>query len=191
MIAVSWFTRYGWDRNPFTVLPDPHYMTGFEEIREQLAAYVSSNSLCLLTGATGAGKTTVLLWLKRYGLKGYRPVYINGLDYRDVDLKRLSGRMRLLLDRALRRKSRVVLLVDECQNIKPGFAEAIKARWDMGHIFSVVFASIDERLENLTPSMRDRVGYRKVRLAESCPWVRIWRAAWRNLIHAPPFAAPA
>lgn len=49
------------------------------------------------------------------------------------------------------------------------------------------------RLKLLKIGAQIRVTVRKVwvALAESCPWIRIWRAAWRNLMHAPPFVALA
>ena len=48
------------------------------------------------------------------------------------------------------------------------------------------------RLKLLKIGAQIRVTVRKVwvALSQSCPWIGIWRAAWRNLAHAPPFAAP-
>ena len=49
------------------------------------------------------------------------------------------------------------------------------------------------RLKLLKIGAQIRVTVRKVwvALSQSCPWIDIWRAAWRNLQHAPAFAAPA
>jgi len=161
---MTWFSRYGWKHNPFSVLPDPNYMIGFEEIKESILNFIMSNDMCLLTGATGSGKTTMLLWLERHGLKKFKAAYIDGLNYSSVDVDKLIKSKRSFLDRILRRKPKIVLLVDEVQNVPQSFSESLKGKWDLQDVHSIVFASIDERLENLTPSLRDRIGYRTVRL---------------------------
>jgi len=159
---MSWFSKFGWKQNPFTIFPNPIYMSGLQEVRDQVKGFVDSNDVCLITGVTGAGKTTLLKWLQDYGLPGYRTIYIDGLNYAGIRVDRLT---RLgLAGKIFRRGRKTVLLVDECQNLSQEFSESIKAKWDLQEVFSIVFASIEEDLQNLTPSLQDRIGYRKVRL---------------------------
>jgi type II secretory pathway predicted ATPase ExeA len=62
---IEWFKRLGWSSNPFTLVVSPKLFIGYKEQREAALRHINEKQkVCLITGPTGSGKTTMLLWLE-------------------------------------------------------------------------------------------------------------------------------
>jgi general secretion pathway protein A len=60
----TWYGKFGWRRNPFTLDIHPELFTGFkEEVRQILAKISAESGHILIMAPLGAGKTTLLRWL--------------------------------------------------------------------------------------------------------------------------------
>lgn len=155
-----WYQAYGWKENPFSIRPSPR-LVGLEEIKEALRADTFSGNLVLLLGATGRGKTSLLLWLSQELSKsGLRPVYLN-LHHLPVpqvlSLKSQLRRYQSIVDRLFHRLPRgLVLLIDEAQEVPEDVANLLKAYFDGGQILSAVLAACEEPRVPLP--LRSRIG---------------------------------
>ncbi len=57
--------KWGWSENPFVLKIDPKLFTGYDEqVNAALKHIENKHKIALITGATGAGKTTFLKWLE-------------------------------------------------------------------------------------------------------------------------------
>jgi len=69
----GWYSKIGWKTNPFILDIQPHLIAGCrEEIRELVKNINESQKYILITGPTGAGKTTVLKLISEM----FSPVYL-------------------------------------------------------------------------------------------------------------------
>ena len=60
----TWYGKFGWRKNPFTLDIHPELFTGFkEEVRQILAKISAESGHILIMAPLGAGKTTLLRWL--------------------------------------------------------------------------------------------------------------------------------
>jgi energy-coupling factor transporter ATP-binding protein EcfA2 len=155
---MVWYSRYGWNSNPFELKPMPDLVSGFEDIRSGLLEFIKSGSCCLLLGRTGSGKTTLLKWLEKYSLEEGIPLYINTSGMRSeeleqLDIDKLIRDKRGLLGSMLKKDKKVIMLVDEAQTLPKILVKAIKRNLDNLEIKAVVLASPTDSLENLKPSL--------------------------------------
>ncbi len=59
----QWFLKLNWNENPFTFKISPDMFTGYEvQIKAILKHISEQHKIAILTGPTGAGKTTMLKW---------------------------------------------------------------------------------------------------------------------------------
>src|SRR3989338_3926336 len=66
MNLIDWYTKLGWNQNPFTFEILPHVMVGYTTQTENIiTALRSGQKIILVTGPTGSGKTTFLRWLSQ------------------------------------------------------------------------------------------------------------------------------
>lgn len=155
----TWYEKYGWDEDPFSVRPNEN-LVGLEKEQEKITNHIHSGVISLITGPTGAGKTSLLLWVEKTIRKqGYTPIRINCIEkksreeiYKDIRAHR--G----FTDRILKRfPKKTVLLLDEAQCLLKDTAELIKVWWDDKRTHAVVLASIEDNLGNVTGSFMDRL----------------------------------
>lgn len=155
----TWYEKYGWGEDPFSVRPNEK-LVGLEKEQEKITNHIYSGVISLITGPTGAGKTSLLLWVeKTIQRQGYTPIRINCIEkksreeiYRDIRAHRS------FTDRVLKRfPKKTVLLLDEAQCLLKDTAELIKVWWDDKRTHAVVLASIEDNLSNVTGSLMDRL----------------------------------
>ncbi len=73
----EYFVKFGWKRNPFTLVVSPEIFIGYEDQREAIISHIEEGQkICLVSGPTGAGKTTLLLWIKGYFDKTLKTYYV-------------------------------------------------------------------------------------------------------------------
>lgn len=59
------FTKFGWKENPFILKIDPKLFVGYEDqVKAALKHIENKHKIALITGRTGAGKTTFLKWVE-------------------------------------------------------------------------------------------------------------------------------
>ncbi len=62
---VSDFTKWGWKENPFVLKIDPKLFVGYNEQVDAVSNHIKNkHRIALITGRTGAGKSTFLKWLE-------------------------------------------------------------------------------------------------------------------------------
>ena len=58
---LEYVKKWGWNSNPFTLIINPKLFTGYEtQVHAVLEHINNKHKVALITGATGAGKTTFL-----------------------------------------------------------------------------------------------------------------------------------
>jgi len=75
----KYFTKFGWNSNPFTLSIYPDLLVGYSRQTDALLSHISNfHKVGMIIGPTGSGKTTVLTWLNSYISKnnGFRLLYI-------------------------------------------------------------------------------------------------------------------
>jgi general secretion pathway protein A len=139
---------FGLKESPFNVNPDPHYLYLARHIQEALACLIygiqTRKGFVLLTGEVGTGKTTVLNklleWSRQEGVITafmFNP-RLNEVEFFDFMLadfgipsdSTLKSRTLMKLNQWLLEQyqsgNRVVLIIDEAQNLSTGMLEEIR-----------------------------------------------------------------
>ncbi|MBI4017331.1 MAG: AAA family ATPase [Candidatus Aenigmarchaeota archaeon] len=156
-MADNWFSKFGWNENPFKIQPDPEHIVGFVDMRAKIMAYVDSHDPFLVVGPTGAGKTTLLLWVSEQP-SDMRYVYHNFLEEKsDARLRGKIRGLRWLLDRRP-----IVVLLDEVQEMDSATARYLRGLFDKGRIRSLVMAAMTDTLPNLEEPLLARIGERRI-----------------------------
>lgn len=157
---MEWYEKYGWDESPFSIRPNKE-LVELEREKKEAEGFIKSGHITLITGPTGSGKSSFLMWLDAELKKNrFVPIKINCVEkYSRNDIFKEIKRHRKLKDRIIFKKypQNTVLLLDETQCLLKDSAEFIKILWDEKKIHSIVLASIEKELDNLTGSFRDRV----------------------------------
>ncbi|MBU2637777.1 MAG: hypothetical protein KJ955_02290 [Nanoarchaeota archaeon] len=150
-----WYKKYGWKNNPFSVKWSTE-LVGFEKERELLFNYVSAGDMCIVVGEPGAGKTSLLRWLKRQMGLLQKGIYLNAESMsEEFNLKKHVGKP------FIRKK---ILMLDEAHHCDEPFVKDMKALWDGNVLRSVAIAQIGNRMD-YPDSFTNRVGGRIIRLA--------------------------
>lgn len=64
-IMANAFTKWGWKENPFVLKIDPKLFVGYNEQVKAVSDHIKDkHKIALITGKTGAGKSTFLKWLE-------------------------------------------------------------------------------------------------------------------------------
>lgn len=152
-----WYKQYNWSENPFNAKFNTQ-LVGFDRQKQLLADYISSGDLCLVTGESGTGKTSLLKWLQK-NVKGHRIRYLSaeGLD-EFFNLRKFV--------KSLLRQKKTVLLLDEAQFCDENLRMQLKTLWDAGMIKSSIIAQPNAELANFSQSIRSRMGNRVIKLVK-------------------------
>lgn len=158
-----WFHAYEWKDNPFSIKPNVN-LVGLEKEKELLHHHVTSGTICLLTGDTGTGKTS-LLRLVRSELGKERVVYLNAEELDEFfDLHKHLRRERPFIEKLLFRKPRdFILLLDEGHASDAQLKNHIKTLYDNGVLKGVVMAQTKPPFD-YSDSFKHRIGNRIVRM---------------------------
>ncbi len=160
--------KYGWSRNPFIFDIDPENVVGYEQQREMLIEYINQgHKVILVSGPTGAGKTTVLKWAEK---RVRNPVFFskppssvhemveffNHRFRRPLFLFFLGPRFRTIYDvlEFLKKGARgMVVFVDEAHESDDEVLEWFRVFTDQAPGLTIVMAGLP-RLEDM---LRERV----------------------------------
>lgn len=151
------------EKNPFSIKANPKVI-GLEKQKKFLIQYIENGDVCFLTGPTGVGKSSLLLWIKN-NLNLYNVFYIDAADIeKSFGIKEFLKNSRRGFDRFRAYPKNTVVLLDESQDCDYELQKALKLHWDHGHIKSIVITQINQNLKNFSDSFKDRIGKRVVEL---------------------------
>lgn len=149
--------------NPFSIKANPNVI-GLEKQKKFLIQYIKNGDVCFLTGHTGVGKSSLLLWLKT-NLNPCNVFYIDAADVeKSFGIKEFLKNSRRGFDRFRDYPKNTVVLLDESQDCDYELQKALKLHWDHGHIKSIVITQINQNLKNFSDSFKDRIGRRVIEL---------------------------
>ena len=155
----EWMKKFGWKKNPFIFEIRPDLIVGYDEERQQLLDYVSQgHRAVLLTGPTGAGKTTILKWLEK-SLKNRKVFFISKppetqdelVEFFSYELRKpwplslFSRKIRNVYDvisSLNKMKKGKVLIVDECHESSREFLEWLRVMTDQVDSITIVVAGL-------------------------------------------------
>ncbi len=167
-----WFEKFGFKKNPLDVRSNPN-LIGVEEIENTLLQYIKQGQICMLSGFTGSGKTSMLERLQRHvGLSDYKFIFISGDRIKpEHDIEKELDRGRNFFEKLIMRKPRnYIVMLDESHEISRYVTETVKGLWnsksnkDYG-VHSVVICQIDDALHtNFSGSFQDRMGNKHLRM---------------------------
>jgi len=158
-----WYKKYGFNENPFSVKANSN-IVGVDKQKKLVKDYILSGDMCFLLGTNGAGKSSLLFWLKE-NLNGFKVIYVDAAQvHKDFNISELLRENLSFFDRIRRKRfpDNVIVLLDEGQECDEDFIKALKMHWDHDNVKSVVVAQINKDLGKFNESFRDRIGERKV-----------------------------
>ena len=151
--------------SPFSIRANPDVI-GFEKEKKLLVQYIKNGDVCFLTGPTGIGKSSLLLWLKN-NLNSYNVFYIDAANIeKSFTIKEFLKNSRRGFDNFRDYPRNAIILLDESQDCDCELQKALKLHWDHGHIKSIVITQIDQSIKNFSISFKDRIGNRIIRLGK-------------------------
>ncbi len=168
-----WFKNLGFTEHPLDVRSNPN-LIGVDDVEDMLVNYIKQGQICLLSGFTGSGKTSMLERLRNNpGLKDYNFVFLSADRMKpEHDIEKNLMQQRSFLERLTRKKPKnYVILLDESHEVSRYVTETIKGFWnnsqnknDLG-IHSVVISQIDNNLHtNFSGSFKDRIGNKMIKM---------------------------
>lgn len=143
---MSWFEEIGFEQNPFFIKPNAN-VVGLDSLVSELVTKVNQGNICILTGAYGTGKTSLLkLLIQVFG--GRRRVIYYSCNRRDgfIDFdKLLKGRS--LYNRLLGTKAKhMILLLDEVDKLNIREKDVL-VKYFKGGFFKSIVLSAKAKLE--------------------------------------------
>lgn len=147
-----WYKKYSWTKNPF-LIKFSRDLVGLEKQKKLLMDYVNSGDICIITGDSGVGKTSLMRWLEGT-LKKYKTFYINAEGINEY----------FSLQRYVKKPffRKAILLVDEAQYCDETFRKEMKLIYDDNIVHSVVIAQTETSLHDYVESFKNRVGKRTI-----------------------------
>lgn len=180
--SYEYYTKFGWDQNPFTLKISPSLMVGYSSQTNELLSHIfNSHKMAIVIGHTGSGKTTLMSWLNDYineNKDSFTSHYIPKCPRTKEDMialfKFLFGyniidnfRFRELSTQNLPKflvrktsKNKTVVLVDEAHETSIEVLEWLRTLNDMVPNLLIIFAGLpifEKKLETELPTLYMRV----------------------------------
>jgi Cdc6-like AAA superfamily ATPase len=169
----NWYKQLNFAKYPLDPRSSPN-LVGTQAIETQISEYILQGNMCLLSGFTGSGKTSMLLRLsKSQKFKDYSFIFISADGIKkDYDFTDAFSDSQSFVDKLLFKKPRnVIVLLDESHMANRILTESIKSKWNYVYgdgtrmIQSVVISQIEPQLgTNFSGSFIDRLGHRIVQM---------------------------
>ncbi len=154
-----WYKKYNWNKNPFLIKFSTE-LVDREKEKTRILDYVNSGDICIVTGDSGVGKTSLLKWLQKQ-LRRYKVHYINAEGLNEFfSIQRKIGKFII---------RKPVVLVDEAQYCDENFMKELKLLYDDNTIKSVVIAQTEKSIHDYVDSFKSRVGKRTIKLTGITP----------------------
>lgn len=156
---MFWYEKFDWTTDPFSTRPTEN-LVALDNEKNALLNFIHSGTILLVTGPTGAGKTSLLLWAEKQLVKTqFTSIAMNCIEdcSKEAILRKIKSRRRIQEKILFRKFPRnAILLLDEAHNLSRDVAEQLKLLWDSKKIHAIVLTSIENNLNNVTGSFADR-----------------------------------
>jgi general secretion pathway protein A len=177
----EYFTKFNWNSNPFTLTIDPQLMVGYSDQGNSLLSHVHNlHKFALISGPTGSGKTTLMLWLRSQlmAFKKFYPHYISKpprsskelvalfksfLGFNIIDKVRYGDLSLFGLQKFVVRKlknKQFVLLIDEAHESSVANLEWVRTIADSIPNLYIIFAGLpifEKNAETQLPTLFMRI----------------------------------
>ncbi|MBT4351856.1 ATP-binding protein [archaeon] len=170
---MSWYEELDFDENPFSTNPKEFTdsLIELEEHTEELFYRINSANMLVIEGKKGYGKTSLLVKaIEKFGGRK-KIIYVDcsqldkELDIRDLLIKRYS-----FIGRFLNKKpKKMILLLDNVNELTKQNNERIKFYFDQNYIQSVIFTCTSYSKVKFSDSIRDRIGKRVIKINPLSP----------------------
>ncbi len=174
----EWFSKFNWRENPFTFKISPDVFTGYEvQVNAALRHISEHHKIAIITGPTGAGKTTMLKWIEM-SHKSLKTLYLSKPPFDPNDfvkifttffgfnlIERLFSRnitifnLPAYINRKLRDKQ-LVLLIDEAHETNKDVLEWLRVLVDQIDDVSMILAglpSLEDKIKNKLETFDQRI----------------------------------
>ncbi|MBD3156138.1 MAG: AAA family ATPase [Candidatus Aenigmarchaeota archaeon] len=180
--SYEYYTKFGWEQNPFTLKISPSLMVGYSSQTDELLSHVfNSHKMAIVIGHTGSGKTTLMNWLNDYinnNKDSFTSHYIPKcprtkedmialfkflFGYNIIDNFRFRSLSTQNLPRFLVKKTsnnKNVVLVDEAHETSIEVLEWLRTLNDMVPNLLIIFAGLpvfEKKLETELPTLYMRI----------------------------------
>jgi type II secretory pathway predicted ATPase ExeA/outer membrane protein OmpA-like peptidoglycan-associated protein len=146
-VQVQLLGHFGLRENPFGVTPDPRFLFLSQTHREALASLINGIDcdfgFQVLVAQPGMGKTTLLFnFLERFRITAYTVFLFQpqpnpcelvqsvlfelGINSEETSLRKLSEQLNQVLGRAAQERKRVIVVLDEAQNLEFAVLEGLR-----------------------------------------------------------------
>jgi hypothetical protein len=166
---MTWYSELGFKKYPLDPRSNPD-LIGVDDVEERLINYILQGNMCLLSGFTGSGKTSMLQRVQKSPrLANVQFLFISADGIKknyiiDDAIKDARSFMDII---TFKKPKNLVILLDESHLANRILTESIKSRWNFVYpdgekmIQSVIVSQIEPRLgTNFSGSFIDRLGRR-------------------------------
>jgi Cdc6-like AAA superfamily ATPase len=157
----KWYNKKGFRKNPLSTEPEfKRPLHGYDVLLEEIFYRINSGNMIFIEGDTA--KTSILFKvIERYKGKG-KVAYVDcNKITEDLSIKELIANGRKCLKTKISRlKKRMIILLDNIENLSSKNAEMMKYYFDQNDIQSVVMASKSYEKTNIPASIKHRIGNR-------------------------------
>ena len=166
---MTWYSELDFKENPLDVRPNPN-LIGLDQEESKLRNHIEKGEICFINGLTGAGKSSMLKRIQET-MKGYSFIYLDAQDLPDsFSIEEELTKKRSFFDKITLKKYPTkipVLIIDEFQDTDKNIVLEARSKWENPNerkIHAVVIAQIEQHLKNVTPSFKERLGNRLIKL---------------------------
>ncbi|MBN1503209.1 hypothetical protein JW930_06740 [Candidatus Woesearchaeota archaeon] len=165
---VPWYEKLDYEENPFTTNPKKftECLVNVDAILEEIDYRISSGNMLVIIGKDGFGKTSLLMYAaKKFGGRR-RVVHVDcELLDKNLNITKVLQEKYGIIGRLFNKKPRnMILLLDNVQNLSKQNNDRIKYYYDQGYIRSIIFTTDNLRNCKFSPSLKDRIGSRIVKI---------------------------
>jgi len=169
----TWFGRYSWAKNPFTLNIIPDAFAGHQaEIAMIIEKLNTLSGHILVIGGLGTGKTILLQWLERNLKNKFETIYImrpasrpdEFIDLVSATLARKTNHTHKYTiydfqELCKKYKRNVLLLIDEAHEFNEEFEQFLRTLGDLPNIFLIMggLPQVREKLKRDLPALFDRI----------------------------------
>ena len=153
----QWYETLGFQEDPFN-----DSMINLD-LREEIFYNIEAGNLLFIEGPKASGKTSLLKFAINTFKGNKKVAYIDCKNLKDINIESiLRKRNRLLRKEGL--PKRMIILLDNIQELSHKNSERLKFYHDHNYIKSVVIAGTSYQEANISQSLKERIGSRVITL---------------------------
>jgi chromosomal replication initiation ATPase DnaA len=155
-LKMEWYEELDYDENPFEI---NSRLVGQESILDESFYTIMSGNILIVEGEDGIGKTKLLQEVvHKFGGKG-KIIYIDSKNIdKELNIEEVVVKKNGLAGYLLKKyPKRMILLLDDVENLSKKNSERIKYLFDMNHLKSVIFTTKDSDKLEFTEGLNQRI----------------------------------